>query len=506
MKPKNIALAVAAGFLLMAAVLPLPHPARAQGGPNLLTNPSFEGGWYDVQIGQVPNAWEWHWLDNVTFPGSDRPALRPESRVLSKDLMPPQEHSLYFLDGEYVIKIFKPQAPIYVALSQNVNNLEVGRRYRLVAHVFPDLFDWDGQKIPPTDPYAAQIRLGAGPTGAQWLDTSAIAYGEWVNGTMYSSYYLSYVEVEYEFVATAAQMTVWIEMAAKWGLDNNGFFLDDTGLYPLELVSTPTNTPAPLPPTNTPGPPPTPRNTPTPRPDGAIVHIVQPGDTLYGIAIEYGVPVEQIEALNVGSIPPNKWLTTGQELVIAIPGTAPTAVPPTQPAEAGTPVPTAETTEPAPAGGGSVCVLAYHDRNGDTFRQEETEERLPNAVITLADMSGVVGQYTTDALSEPYCFADLPAGTYRVAMEPPPGYINSGASEVYLALGEDGTLDVALGAQRGEAAPTAEAGEEPGAEPGAGGGLLGSSALHWAARIAGILMLAAAVAAAVLFFLSRSRR
>jgi hypothetical protein len=150
-------------------------------------------------------------------------------------------------------------------------------------------------------------------------------------------------------------------------------------------------------------------------------------------------------------------------------------------------------------------VLAYHDRNGDTFRQEGTEERLPNAVFSLVNETGAIaGQYTTDALSEPYCFTGLEVGTYRVDLQPPPGYTNSGASSIHLALGADGTLDVALGAQRGEA-PPAEATTEPGEEPTEDGESIWPGVWRWAARISGILMLTAAVAVAVFFFLSRRR-
>ena len=44
--------------------------------------------------------------------------------------------------------------------------------------------------------------------------------------------------------------------------------------------------------------PPTPQYTPTPRPDGAIVHTVVSGDTLFGIALAYDIPVDDIYELN----------------------------------------------------------------------------------------------------------------------------------------------------------------------------------------------------------------
>ena len=66
----------------------------------------------------------------------------------------------------------------------------------------------------------------------------------------------------------------------------------------------PTNTPAP---TATQGPEPTP--TPTP-----LVHVIQPGETLSGIAIEYGVSLEALQAAN--DIEDARQVRSGTELVI----------------------------------------------------------------------------------------------------------------------------------------------------------------------------------------------
>jgi len=169
------------------------------------------------------------------------------------------------------------------------------------------------------------------------------------------------------------------------------------------------------------------------------------------------------------------------------------------------------TLEPSPTPQtGSICVLAFHDRNADTFRQEATEEALPNASFTLADAAGMLGQYLTDGLSEPYCFSGLTPGSYRVSMEPPEGYTSSGISQMAVALAQSTTTDVALGAHRGEGgeeiAPTANPDDNGSDDGGSGGGSAWSGILRWGARIGGILMLVLAVAVAGLFFLSRRQR
>ncbi len=69
-------------------------------------------------------------------------------------------------------------------------------------------------------------------------------------------------------------------------------------LVPQVLTPAPTNTPAP---------------TPTP-----IVHIVQPGDTLLGIALQYNVTLEELYQVN-GVLKP-ELLQIGQSIVIPVPG------------------------------------------------------------------------------------------------------------------------------------------------------------------------------------------
>jgi hypothetical protein len=217
---------------------------------------------------------------------------------------------------------------------------------------------------------------------------------------------------------------------------------------------------------------------------------------LYGIALQYGVTVDQILLLNVGSIPDNMWITTGQELVISIPQVPPTPTPP--------PVP--PTLEPSPTPlTGSICVLAFHDRDGDSFRQEATEEALPNASFSLSDSAGLLGEYVTDGLSEPFCFTGLNPGSYRVSMEPPTGYQVSGPADMAVPLSESATANVVLGAQRGEGSEETQPTEEA-PETEESNGSAWSGVLRWGARIGGILMLVLAAAVAVFFFTGRRQR
>jgi LysM repeat protein len=256
---------------------------------------------------------------------------------------------------------------------------------------------------------------------------------------------------------------------------------------------------------------------------------VQSGDTLSSIALEYGVTVDQILELNSGSIGANNLIRTGQELVISVSGDAATATPLPEPPTAtpeGESEPSTEDgetggeTEPTSAPseeteGASICVLAFHDRNGDTVRDSDTEELLPNVNFTVANASGVVGEYSTDGVSEPYCFTGLDPGSYRVIEQAPAGYEATGLPEQNVALSEGTSFDFQFGNARTEAAANPEETDEESSEVTSPenertgdtdqGPLLGN-VLVTVARVAGILVLVLAGAIAVLFVLSRRRR
>lgn len=221
--------------------LPTGTPAAAGSPPfrgtevqdeNLLTNPGFEGGWRDIYTGQAPEGWRVLWLDGVEFPGSADIALAPETIVQQQVRTPQHEWDLLFLDGSQSLKVFKGFAPVYAALAQDVTGLDVGRRYRLVAPVFVDTYLWDSGKVQPGGE-SARVRLGVAPPGAPWRDEAAIDYSEWWDGTNTSDFFFQYSEFTFDFEATEPDVTIYIEMAAIYGLPNNGFFIDAVALHPL---------------------------------------------------------------------------------------------------------------------------------------------------------------------------------------------------------------------------------------------------------------------------------
>jgi hypothetical protein len=217
---------------------PTPEPTRLWSGSdpqedqNLLTNPSFEGRWSDIYTGQLPRGWKILWLDGERFPGAADIALAPETIVGQRSRTPESERDLFFRDGTQHLKVFKGFAPMYAAVAQDVSGLDEGRMYRLIAPIYVDMYAWEGRKV-AAGGESGRVRLGAAPHGAAWRDEEAINYSQWWDGRNTSGFFLRYTEFTFDFEATQADMTIYVELVGIYGLTNNGFFLDDMALYPL---------------------------------------------------------------------------------------------------------------------------------------------------------------------------------------------------------------------------------------------------------------------------------
>jgi len=172
-----------------------------------------------------------------------------------------------------------------------------------------------------------------------------------------------WVHLSVSTVAQADSVTVFTRGAPEYRVKFNDSYWDDASLIAVAPTPRPTNTPRP---TDTPLP--TPTDTPIPTPTMTPTPIYTP-----------------------------------------TPMYTPT---PTE-----TPIPTPTPTPPS----GAICVLAYHDRNGNKLRDPD-EEFLPGAMFTVSDARQTVASYITDGINEPYCFTDLTPGNYFLSEENPPGY------------------------------------------------------------------------------------
>jgi LysM repeat protein len=180
--------------------------------------------------------------------------------------------------------------------------------------------------------------------------------------------------------------------------------------------------------------------TPTPGPDGRIIYIVKPNDTLLSISLTTGVPVDQLRALNNIS---GDTIIEGQELLLGLAGPAEVTF---TPGPSPTPTPILPTPTPRP-GSANLCVLLFNDRNGDSLRQED-EPVIPDGAISASNRSGSVSLTAqTEAGTEPICFEEIPEGDFNVTVAIPEGYNPTTVSNfaVQLRAGDEVYLD--FGAQ-----------------------------------------------------------
>jgi len=184
----------------------------------------------------------------------------------------------------------------------------------------------------------------------------------------------------------------------------------------------------------------TPFPTPTPGPDGRIIYIVQPDDTLLRISLIAGISVDELRGLNNLT---GENIIVGQELLLGLGG--PSQVTPTP-----GPSPTPTIVVPTPTGipgSGTLCILLYFDENGDSIRQED-EPSIEGSAISITGQSSQVSlTETTKSGLDPQCFEDLPQDRYTVSVAVPVGYNPTTQSSYVLELnaGDKSYLD--FGAQ-----------------------------------------------------------
>jgi len=536
------------GILLASVLIGVIHASSAAGplpsrslqeGTNLLTNPGFEGlscpglppsdtcknYTHNVHIQdgklrdniETPEGWVTWWRVGVDLYQPEI-VLMPASNPNYTGEVP------RIRSGFRAVKFFTYSRNHDGGFYQVVAGLQPGATVQLSAYAHAwacNSMDGDnGWATSCGDPWTMMFQVGIEPNGVADPFASSIVWSpEQIAPDVFQSIGPATAQV-----GASGTVAVFLRSKTKWPVEHNDAYWDDAALVyaspqgaaptaaqpPAATAATP---PAPAA-TATAGPSPTPRPTPTPRPDGAIVHVVESGDTLSGIAQTYGVTVEQLRQLNAGSIGDNDLIIVDQELVVSVPGQQPGATPlPTQQPTA-TPMPASPTPEASPAptasASASICVLAYHDRNGDTVRDEATEELLPNAEFTVTGAPGVSAAYTSDGISEPYCFTGLVAGSYHVVQTPPAGYAPSGQAEYDVSVTEGANLPLQIGnvRQEGPATTTAATVAAPGGGQGTGtsSGSTSGRVFATVAKVSGVLVLILVAGMAVLYFVTRRRR
>ena len=180
--------------------------------------------------------------------------------------------------------------------------------------------------------------------------------------------------------------------------------------------------------------------TPTPGPDGRIIYLVKPNDTLLGISLLTGISVEKLRELNNLS---GDTIYEGQKLLLGLAGPPEVTVTP-GPTLTPTPIVPTPTLKP---GKGNLCILLFNDMNGDSIRQED-EPSIPEGAISFSNRLGTVSEsVNTGSGLEPQCFKDLAEGDYTISVAVPEGYNPTTANSYELALKSGDETYLNFGAQ-----------------------------------------------------------
>lgn len=348
---------LALSLIMIGNLLPLSNVQAQQGGTNLLVNGGFE--WWDpataiwpYQDGipevQVCPGWRAFYLDNPpSYAQVPQYWRRPEFRDVKAGEFPRRVRN-----GNLAAKYFSFAGQHEAGFYQQVGGIAPGTPLRFSAYMqtwscLPDPAQWN---VCPTKDYSREpapmhTRIGIDPTGGTNPWSSNVVWSPELNA------YDAWTYFQVEANAQNSTVTVFTYSRPDWTDTyfriNNDVYLDDASLVSLDEAlptatpepASPTATLDPSMPTSTPAPTATPAATPTPRPDGAIVHVVQEGDTLGAIALQYQLTVEKLLQLN--GLTDANILSVGQELVIAVPESAATATPSSE-------LPTSTPLPPAP--------------------------------------------------------------------------------------------------------------------------------------------------------------
>lgn len=193
-------------------------------GENVLANPSFEADWYHpngIPELQIPTGWTFSWEEgaNPFAPEPWNEFVRPEVRVLPSQFLPPDEHELFIWDGDQTLKVFKGFGSISYTLQTEVT-LQPGA-YTFEVYVYPDLVvDYvNGEKVFAPDPNSGEVKLDVGLQTTGWLLPT---FGE------KNRYHLTFSTNQ------ATTVTIKASFRGRWAIRNNGWFMDDWGVYRLE--------------------------------------------------------------------------------------------------------------------------------------------------------------------------------------------------------------------------------------------------------------------------------
>lgn len=323
----------ALGVLLVTAGLWAigPRP-EAQEPTNLLTNPGFEDGFYYADNApemHIANGWKPWWIEGSREETSKGYLHRPEYKG--------EDSRLYgyrrVRNGRYAQKFFTTYSTHHAGFFQRATAPQ-GSQVTFCIWVQV----WSSSGIDPNrseQPGNIWVSVGIDPLGRSdpyypeviWSEP-VMEYDQWlhlcVSGPVLSN-----------------GVTVWTRSVVEWRVLHNDAYWEDATLVVSQPpptatpipTATPTVSPTP-PPTATPSPTPTsaatatptatpppspvvsPTEPPTPLPPAVTVHVVHPGDTLLGLAVEYDTTVSALVQANALTDP--NVIYAGRRLLVPL--------------------------------------------------------------------------------------------------------------------------------------------------------------------------------------------
>ena len=175
--------------------------------------------------------------------------------------------------------------------------------------------------------------------------------------------------------------------------------------------------------------------TATPDAEGVIYVIVQPNDSLWGIAGRAGIGLTEL--LDLNNLTEDALIQPGDRLIVAIVEPPASPTPEASPTLVATREPPTPTVTPPPGPVTAVCLVAFADENGNGER-EPAEPLQAGVAFTIFTSEAVVANYVTDGISEPYCLTELEPGDYQItrSVGRTETLTNSGNRTVILAAGD----------------------------------------------------------------------
>jgi LysM repeat protein len=496
--------------LIAAALAVAPSASRAQSG-NLLVNPGMNLPYTDGN--KQPNGWG-RWFQVIEKPNDASALQYALNPNFSAETNPSGQHPELVPEGDAAAHIGRQYDPWIGGLSQAVSNIPAGSQVRFCANsrVYAQNRDY-GKGDPSVSAMNARSQVGLFQDGDATWDNPNIKW----SGTANPHDTWGQLCVE-GTVGASGKVVVFTRNDWRGsGAIHLDSWWDNAELVTLGAQPTaqPTTAAQPQP---QPQQPQTQPQQPAAQPDagGGIMHTIAAGDTLFGLSLQYNVPLDTIYALN--GLNSQSILSIGQKVIIKA-GTG-TTVPAAQPTAASQPT-AAPTTEPAPAAGeatpqapteatpqtqpaaqptvavtavaaasdkGTLCLFAYDDVNADALR-DPGEGPVAGATFIIIDGQGAtVSEYVSTNTAEAHCISDLTPGSYSVNVQPAPQTVPTSDERFGVPLTPGSKVNIDFGSRAGEGNATASSNGSESSSTSSGGSNIGGIV----AGIGGLVLLLAA--------------